>query len=187
MLAVRASEKGSEKLQVNVLPCRIHRNGPSKVTKRCWCPTTEEGLMITLTCFLVRYWQLNDLDGSKTAYFRGRKLRGRQIKLPKKYRGLTVIRTDETLSGASDEEQTTLHKQPYEDEDEEDMLEHESQAEPVKILKEEANFDAITVWGHDRLPAADDSFLKGIEEWVTFAEAIHTTPTDLSQSSDTSR
>ncbi|KAF7512966.1 hypothetical protein GJ744_011232 [Endocarpon pusillum] len=166
MLAVRASEKGSEKLQVNVLPCRIHRNGPSKVTKRCWCPTTEE-------------------DGSKTVYFRGRKLRGRQIKLPKRYRGLTVIRTDETLPVASDEAQTTLHKQPYEDE--EDMLEYESQAEPVKILKEEANFDAITVWGHDRLPAADDSFLKGIEEWVAFAEAIHTTPTDLSQSSGISR
>lgn len=86
--------------------------------------------------------------------------------------GLTVIRTEETLPVVSDEAQTTLHKQPYEDEDEEDMLEYESQAEPVKILKEEANFDAITVWGHDRLPAADDSFLKGIEEWVAFAEAV---------------
>lgn len=73
---------------------------------------------------------------------------------------------------ASDEAQTTLHKQPYEGEDEEDMPEYESQAEPVMILKEEANFDAITVWGHDRLPAADDSFLKGIEEWVAFAEAV---------------
>jgi Ribonuclease H2 non-catalytic subunit (Ylr154p-like) len=40
------------------------------------------------------------------------------------------------------------------------------------MLKEEAVFDTITVWGHDRLPAADDNFVKGLEEWISFAEAV---------------
>jgi len=42
----------------------------------------------------------------------------------------------------------------------------------VKLLKEEATFDMITIWGHDRLPAADDNFVKGIDEWIAFAEAV---------------
>lgn len=44
--------------------------------------------------------------------------------------------------------------------------------EPVNILREEARFDEIIVWGHDSIPAADDSFAKGIEEWISFAEAV---------------
>ncbi len=86
--------------------------------------------------------------------------------------GLAVVRTDQILPVASDEAQTTFHKQSFEDEGEEDTLEYEPQPERVEVLKEEASFDAITVWGHDRLPAADDSFLKGIEEWIAFAEAV---------------
>jgi ribonuclease H2 subunit C len=44
--------------------------------------------------------------------------------------------------------------------------------EPVHILCQEAAFDEITVWGHDVVPAADDGFVKGIEEWISFAEAV---------------
>jgi ribonuclease H2 subunit C len=51
--------------------------------------------------------------------------------------------------------------------------------EPVKILQSNASFSEITVWGHDMLPAADDPFVKGIEEWIAFAEAIHLQPKRL--------
>jgi Ribonuclease H2 non-catalytic subunit (Ylr154p-like) len=57
-----------------------------------------------------------------------------------------------------------------------DMAEDGEEPESVKILKEEAKFDEIMVWGHDRLPAADDTFVKGIEEWIAFAEAVWVDP-----------
>jgi ribonuclease H2 subunit C len=53
--------------------------------------------------------------------------------------------------------------------------EDEEATEPVKILEAVATFDEVTVWAHDQIPAADDIFVKGIEEWIAFAEAIHST------------
>ena len=58
------------KCSPNVLPCRINHDGPVNAAKRYWDPTTEA-------------------DGTKTAYFRGRKLRGKTIQLPEGYRGLS--------------------------------------------------------------------------------------------------
>jgi ribonuclease H2 subunit C len=55
-------------------------------------------------------------------------------------------------------------------------LEDEQVAEPTKILEAVAAFDDVTVWGHDQVPGSDDAFLKGIEEWIAFAEAIHSPP-----------
>lgn len=52
-------------------------------------------------------------------------------------------------------------------------LNPEEDAEPAKILESAARFDEVTIWGHDQVPAADDPFAKGIEEWIAFAEAIH--------------
>lgn len=44
--------------------------------------------------------------------------------------------------------------------------------EPVKILETQGTFDEMIVWGHEYLPAADDSYVKGVEEWVKFAEMV---------------
>ena len=49
----------------------------------------------------------------------------------------------------------------------------ENPPEPIKLLKEKSRFDSLTVWGHDKLPEADDPFVKGIEEWTRLARAIH--------------
>lgn len=46
--------------------------------------------------------------------------------------------------------------------------------EPVKILEAQGEFDNMMVWGHEMLPAADDTFVKGVEEWVRFAETVCT-------------
>lgn len=45
--------------------------------------------------------------------------------------------------------------------------------EPVKILEQVSDIKEITVWGHDQLPASDDTYRKGIDEWLSFADAIH--------------
>lgn len=44
--------------------------------------------------------------------------------------------------------------------------------EPVKILETQGTFDEMIVWGHEFLPAADDSYVKGVEEWIKFAETV---------------
>lgn len=55
----------------------------------------------------------------------------------------------------------------------EDEDEDEDEAEPVKILEEIGSFDKVMVWGHEQVPAGDDVFVRGMEEWIGFAEAIH--------------
>lgn len=62
------------------------------------------------------------------------------------------------------------------DEDDEDDFEHENSeelTETTKLLEKMATFDELIVWGHDQIPAAEDAFVKNIEEWIQFAEAIH--------------
>lgn len=43
----------------------------------------------------------------------------------------------------------------------------------VKITEEIASFNEIIVWGHESIPAdAEDAYMKGVEEWIGFAEAV---------------
>lgn len=44
--------------------------------------------------------------------------------------------------------------------------------EPVKVLQKQGAFDELMVWGHESMPAANDPFVKGVEEWVKLAEAV---------------
>jgi ribonuclease H2 subunit C len=46
------------------------------------------------------------------------------------------------------------------------------QEEPTKVLETQATFDEFMVWGHEEVPAADDAFVKGVEEWLKMAEAV---------------
>ena len=43
----------------------------------------------------------------------------------------------------------------------------------MNILEEVAEFGEVIVWGHETLPEDDDTFVRGIEEWISFAEDIH--------------
>lgn len=145
MLAIRKAST-VDKSSINILPCRINHDGPTKVTKRYWGPRNEN-------------------DGSKTAHFRGRRLRARVVKIPEGYEGLVLKSTDRIL---------VEPVQPLEPQSEDDD-EPEELPEPVKIAEHVSTFDEMTIWGHDQVPTADDSFAKGVEEWITFAEAIHKT------------
>jgi hypothetical protein len=44
--------------------------------------------------------------------------------------------------------------------------------EPIKALEAQSTFDDFIVWDHETLAAADDTFVKGVEEWIKFAEVV---------------
>ncbi|MCJ1385580.1 hypothetical protein MMC17_008703 [Xylographa soralifera] len=147
------------KLTPNILPCRINHSGPVNASKRYW--NVEE-----------------DEKGRKMAYFRGRKLLGRDVKLSDSYRGVIVCETDRVLpqsespnaSGCDARANTNANATA---EDEEDEDEEEDEVEPIKILEEVATFDDIVVWGHEQVPGEEDVFVRGVQEWIAFAEAMH--------------
>lgn len=101
-----------------------------------------------------------NLDNNQSSYFRGHKLRGRRVAIPEGYTGIVATTTDrvsqQPVKNASAENEVT-------------ELE-----EPVKILETQGTFDDMIVWGHEILPAADDPYVKGVEEWVRFAETVRT-------------
>lgn len=47
-----------------------------------------------------------------------------------------------------------------------------AEEEPVKILEEQAFFDEVVLWGHESTPDENDLYVKGIEEWISFAETV---------------
>jgi hypothetical protein len=53
----------------------------------------------------------------------------------------------------------------------EDVIEVQPE-ESVKILETQGTFEDMMVWGHEHLPAADDVYVKGVEDWVRFAETV---------------
>ncbi|MCJ1429780.1 hypothetical protein MMC29_007695, partial [Sticta canariensis] len=97
-------------------------------------------------------------DGKPEAYFRGRRLKGRPVRVPEEYRGV-VVRGEEEGGTALDQNE----------EADEGMEEREE--EKVRALDEVARFEELVVWGHEIVPEEDDVFVKGVEEWIRFATA----------------
>lgn len=63
--------------------------------------------------------------------------------------------------------------------DEDDLSADEEQEVPqeVTIMQEEASFDKLIVWGHEASPSdSEDPYLKGIQEWMQFAESVSALP-----------
>ena len=50
--------------------------------------------------------------------------------------------------------------------------EDEDEDEEVKIMEEVGDFEELMVWGHENIVGQDDALVKGIEEWIGFAEAV---------------
>ena len=71
--------------------------------------------------------------------------------------GVVATHTDREMPKVTDSEGTNEDGEPD---------------EPVKVLEKQATFGEYIVWGHETIPAADDTFVKGVEEWVKFAEAV---------------
>ncbi|BCR94127.1 ribonuclease H2 subunit C [Aspergillus luchuensis] len=147
-----SNETSTDKFTPNILPCRIHHDGPVDTLGRYWKPTTDE----------------KD-QNLQTAYFRGRKLRGRRVAIPEGYEGVIATPTDRTMPAT----RTSADVE----------VEEVTPEEPVKILEKQGTFDEYVVWGHEFVPAADETFVKGVEEWIKLAEVMHTTPDSQKQSS----
>ncbi|KAK0119823.1 hypothetical protein ONS95_011255 [Cadophora gregata] len=147
MLALERSKTYRGKCTPNVLPCRINHNGAVNTSRRYWNPTAQP-------------------DGKTIAYFRGRKLHGKVLKVPSKYRGVVVEKTERVLPRAP--VQTQNDQVEGEEEEEEDE-------EPeVKVMEEQAGFEEIVVWGHEMIPdGMADPYVRGLEDWIAFAESIH--------------
>ncbi|EXJ84832.1 hypothetical protein A1O3_05505 [Capronia epimyces CBS 606.96] len=156
MLSLQRSAISADKCTANVLPCRIHHDGPTKVTKRYWSPQGEK-------------------DGTQTSHFRGRRLRGRVIQLPDGYQGVVAKSTDRYVPQPANNQSGPTYTAVSDDIEMQD--EEDEPPEPVKVLEALSSFDKVVVWGHDHVPTSEDLFVKGLEEWISFAEAIHGKPT----------
>ncbi|KIW81985.1 hypothetical protein Z517_05011 [Fonsecaea pedrosoi CBS 271.37] len=154
MLALQRNANFTDKCVVNILPCRIHHNGPTKVTKRYWSLEAEK-------------------DGTATSYFRGRKLRGKRINIPSGYQGVVAKDTDRYLPQPSKTQTGPTYTVVDEDIEIAEEDDDDDPPEPVKVFEELSTFEEVIVWGHDAVPTNEDTFVKGIEEWIAFAEAIH--------------
>ncbi|KAJ4323203.1 hypothetical protein N0V84_004466 [Fusarium piperis] len=131
------------KAVVNLLPCRIHHDGPIPSASTYWTPTTAE-------------------DGTRLAYFRGRKLHGKAVKLPEQCRGVVVERRQDKEQQPVVEEQVVV------------IDDDEAEKEPVGAMQVTAEFDEMVIWGHETVAdAAGDPYIRSMEEWLQVAGQIH--------------
>jgi len=145
MLAIQRKADESTAVKVNLLPVRIQYDGSMEIEKKHWNPECTE-------------------DGKHKAYFRGRELEGNVVKVPEGFKGAVVRVTGDVLPT----QRPTISQ---EDDDEDEV---EQPVEETRIAQEIGTFDEVMVWNHD-VPwdGAEDSYARGISEWMTFANAIH--------------
>jgi ribonuclease H2 subunit C len=175
MLAIQNPKKELQKCKPNLLPCKINHDGPVNATERYWKPEVGHGTK-QHTRRVNRFITDFTADGSRTAYFRGRKLEGREIKVPEGYKGVFIsinIKSQRSnyIPGAVLKTTTNtlpIQQQQTQDEDAED----EEPPIETRAVEQLASFDEVIVWGHESLPTSDDDYAKGLGEWVSFAEAV---------------
>jgi ribonuclease H2 subunit C len=107
--------------------------------------------------------------GKRHSYFRGRHLHGTALPLPNNYTGAILRVTDQQLPQSQ-----TQPQQPPADEDDEDAETEESIPVEVNIAEQVGEFDQVIVWGHGgEVDGSGDAFIRGMSEWVGFAESMH--------------
>lgn len=145
MIAIQKSQRIAtpSKCTPNLVPCRVHHDGPADASGRYWNPEVN--------------W-----DGTTATYFRGRRLNGRLLKVPEGCKGV-VIKGAKFESGTKPIERLAV----VHDENQ------EACGYELKISEEVGEFDNMIIWGHETMAEADDVFVKGVSEWIRFAELIH--------------
>lgn len=151
----------------HLLPCRIHHDGSVEPVQSFWDPRVDEGekRWPSKQPYLQgsNIYQIGIKDGKNTAYFRGRKLDGKSVKLPEGYRGVVAA------SAANAEVQP---RRPEEGEEEVIDLEREAQPETGK-LQVQAEFDEMIIWGHEATADVSvDPYARGMEEWLALADQV---------------
>ncbi|KAI0482008.1 ribonuclease H1 small subunit [Xylariaceae sp. FL0804] len=149
-------QNSPKKATLNLLPCRIHYDGAVDPSDTYWTPSQNP-------------------DGTKTAYLRGRQLKGKALKLPAGYYGAVADKSDPRPEERSPDDRF---------EDAETHLEQDGQPE-VGSLKAKAVFDEMVIWGHESTSdATADPYIRGIDEWITLADQMHSYPTKSDTSSN---
>ncbi|KAF2143912.1 uncharacterized protein K452DRAFT_215171, partial [Aplosporella prunicola CBS 121167] len=152
----------------NLLPCRVHHDGPVNAAERYWAPsssarapdaTTTTTLADTAPAAAAPTDTASIVaDTAPTAYFRGRKLRGKSVAVPEGWRGVVVQRVERT-QGQSDGSMRG----------EEDEGEGEEEA---GVMEEVGRFGEVVVWEQEGMGEDEDAYAKGLGEWVGFAEVV---------------
>jgi ribonuclease H2 subunit C len=114
---------------------------------------------------------------TKHVHFRGRHLYGTSLPLPTHYTGAVLSITDRLAPTAQSSSQhppeTDASVDADPDADVDADLEDEV-LEEVKIAEQLGEFDEIVVWGHGgEVDEGSDMFVRGMREWVGFAESMH--------------
>ncbi|KAH7394906.1 ribonuclease H2 non-catalytic subunit-domain-containing protein [Phaeosphaeria sp. MPI-PUGE-AT-0046c] len=149
MLAIHSASP--KKCTPNLLPCRIDHNGPVNSASRFWTPESDE-------------------KGTSHVHFRGRHLHGTSVLLPQNYTGAILNVTDESISTSSNPS-NALRREDDDNEAEEDA---EMDTEEIKIAEQIGTFDEIMIWEHGgKVDVENSAFVKGIGEWIGFAEGMH--------------
>ena len=112
--------------------------------------------------------------GTSHVHFRGRHLHGTTVGVPEGYTGVVLRTSDKALPRAAKTGQGAGEAMDDEDEnpvgDEEGLTE---EVEEVKIAHRLGTFEELVVWGHGGTVGEGDEFVRGVEEWVGFAEGVH--------------
>jgi ribonuclease H2 subunit C len=110
--------------------------------------------------------------GKRHAYFRGRHLHGTTLPLPRNYIGAIVHVTDKQLPQSRTQPQQHLADENREDDEDADM--EDSIPVEVKIAEQVGEFDEVIIWGHGgEVDGSGNAFIRGMNEWVGFAESMH--------------
>jgi len=101
-------------------------------------------------------------DGRSEVYFRGRKLKGKEINVPEGYRGAIVKDAGKEQKPAKESRPDSREEEDHDEEEDEEL----------SVLQELGSFDKVMLWGHESIAENEDAFVKGMGEWISFSEAV---------------
>ncbi|KAI0006788.1 ribonuclease H2, subunit C [Xylariaceae sp. FL0662B] len=153
VFTVASEESIEKKAQVHLLPCRIDHDGNVSPIDTYWSPSD------------------GNQDQIKTAYLRGRKLYGKAVKLPDGYYGAVVEKSE------------PKSKTPRHEDDAELQEESDDQQLEAGAMQGKTSFEEVIVWGHESTAdSSSDPYVRSMEEWIAFAEQIHSYPSEAEPS-----
>ena len=87
------------------------------------------------------------------------------MQIPDGYRGVLAQKKIESGEREADKDFRHHHQDPVD-------LTAEDEDQEIGGLEESGTFNEFVVWGHESLADDDDTFVKGVEEWISFSEAV---------------
>lgn len=112
---------------------------------------------------LIRHWLtgLHYSDDTRTAYFRGRKLQGKTVKLPQECRGVVVERQIGIPQTSTAQPEVV------------DLENDDEPAAEIGTMQVTAEFDEMVVWSHEVLPdTTSDPYIRSVDEWLQVADQV---------------